>query len=120
VSVSPQAPWLGGAEQGLAVETLAPAQVFDLATNRSATIDTIDGRFEVRPLAPALPLFALPHAQAVGVAKGVLDRFAREDVFQSWLRAQESKQLESAVCARDELPAEADVDLTAWVPFLGD
>jgi hypothetical protein len=120
VSVSPQAPWLGGAEQGLAVETLAPAQVFDLATNRSATIDTIDGRFEVRPLAPALPLFALRHAQAVGVAKGVLDRFAREDVFQSWLRAQESKLLESAVCARDELPAEADVDLTAWVPFLGD
>jgi hypothetical protein len=41
-------------------------------------------------------------------------------VFQSWLRGQEVKAIGSAVCARDELPAEADVDLTAWLPFLGD
>ena len=120
VTVAPRAPWLGGVDQGLVVETLAPIQVFRLATNRSATIDTIDGRFTVRPLAPALPLFALSRAQAVGVAKNVLDRFAREDVFQSWLRGQEAKLLDSAVCARDDLPAEADVDLTAWLPFLGD
>ncbi len=120
VSVSPRAPWLGDLEQGLAVETLAPAQVFRLATNRSAAIDTIDGRFTVRPLAPALPLFALPHAQAVAVARDVLDRFARDGVYQSWLGGRESTLLESAICARDDLPAEAGVDLTAWVPFLGD
>jgi hypothetical protein len=118
--VAPRAPWLGDVDQGLAVQTLAPIQVFRLATNRSATIDTIDGRFTVRPLAAALPLFALSRPQAVGVAKSVLDRFARDDVFQSWLRGQESKLLDSAVCARDDLPAEADVDLTAWLPFLGD
>ena len=120
VTVAPRAPWLGDVDQGLAVETLAPIQVFRLATNRSATIDTIDGRFTVRPLAPALPLFALSRAQAAGVAKNVLDRFARDDVFQSWLRGQEGKLLGSAVCARDNLPSAADVDLTAWVPFLGD
>jgi hypothetical protein len=27
--------------------------------------------------------------------------------------------LGDAVCARDDLPAKGDVDLTAWVPFLG-
>jgi hypothetical protein len=120
VTVSPRAPWLGDLDQGFAVETLAPIQVFRLATNHDATLDTIDGRFSVRPLAAPLPLFALPRAQAVGVARSVLDRFARDDVFQSWLQGQESKLLESAVCARDQLPTEADVDLTAWVPFLGE
>ena len=120
VSVSPQAPWLGDLAQGLAVETLAPAQVFTLPTNHSAAIDTIDGRFTVRPLAAALPLFALPHARAVAVARSVLERFARDDVFQSWLSGREAALLDSAVCARDQLPAEADVDLAAWVPFLGD
>ena len=120
VTVAPRAPWLGDVDQGLAVETLAPIQVFRLATNRNASIDTIDGRFTVRPLAAPLPLFALSRAQALSVARNVLDRFARDDVFQSWLRGQESKLLGSAVCARDQLPAEADVDLTAWLPFLGD
>jgi hypothetical protein len=120
VTVAPRAPWLGDVDQGLAVETLAPIQVFRLATNRNASIDTIDGRFTVRPLAAPLPLFALTRAQAVGVAKNILGRFARDDVFQSWLRGQERTLLGSAVCAGDDLPAEADVDLTAWLPFLGD
>jgi len=120
VAVSPRAPWLGDLDQGFAVETLAPIQVFRLATNRTATLDTIDGRFSVHTLAAPLPLFALPRAQAAGVARSVLDRFARDDVFQSWLQGQEDKLLESAVCARDQLPTEADVDLTAWVPFLGE
>jgi hypothetical protein len=119
VSVQPRAPWLGDVDQGLAVATLAPAQVFRLPTGRSASIDTIDGRFQVTPLGPSLPLFALPRAQAVRTAVDVLDRFARDDVFQSWLSGQESKLLATAVCARDDLPTEADVDLTAWVPFLG-
>ena len=120
VTVAPRAPWLGDVDQGLVVETLAPIQVFRLATNRSATIDTIDGRFTVRPLAPALPLFALSRAQAVGVAKNVLDRFARDDVFQSWLRGQEGEAARfRRLCARRPAGG-ADVDLTAWVPFLGD
>ena len=54
------------------------------------------------------------------MARTVLDRFARDDVYQPWLRAQETALLGTAVCARDELPATGDVDLTAWVPFLGD
>ena len=120
VQVSPRAPWLGDLDRGLAVETLAPIQVFRLGTNRTATLDTIDGRFVVRTLAAPLPVLALPRAQAVGVAKSVLDRFARDDVFQSWLQGRENTLLASAVCARDQVPTEADVDLSVWVPFLGE
>ncbi len=119
VSVSPRAPWLGDVDEGLAVDTLAPPEVFRLATGRHATIDTIDGRFEVQALGAAMPLYALPHPDAVAVAKNVLGRFARDEVFQHWLRAQETTLLEGAVCTRDDLPAKADVDLTAFVPFLG-
>jgi hypothetical protein len=120
VQVTPSAPWLGGLDRGLAVETLAPIQVFRLATNRTATLDTIDGRFVVRTLAAPLPLLAFPRAQAIGVAKSVLNRFARDDVFQSWLQVRENTLLTSAVCARDQVPTEADVDLAVWVPFLGE
>ena len=120
VQVSPRAPWLGDLDRGLAVETLAPIQLFRLGTNRTATLDTIDGRFVVRTLAAPLPVLALPRAQAVGVAKSVLDRFARDDVFQSWLQGRENTLLASAVCARDQVPTEADVDLSVWVPFLGE
>jgi len=120
VAVSPRAPWLGDVDQGLAVATLAPPEVFHLATGGPTSIDTIDGRFQVEALGPALPLFALPAGQAAGVARDVLGRFARADVFEHWARSQEAALLQNAVCARDELPATADVDLTAWVPFLGD
>ena len=119
VAVSPRAPWLGDVDQGLAVDTLAPREVFRLATGRRATIDTIDGRFAVQALGAAMPLYALPHAQATAVARNVLGRFARDDVFQHWLRAQEARLLDDAVCSRDDVPARADVDLTAFVPFLG-
>jgi hypothetical protein len=119
VSVAPEAPWLGDAVRGFAVETIAPDQVFTLSAGRPEQIDTIDGPFAVRPLGPSLPLFALPPARARDVARGVLGRFAKDDVFQRWLGAQENGLLAQAVCARDDVPAKGDVDLTAWLPFLG-
>lgn len=119
VSVEPEAPWLGDALRGFAVQTIAPDQVFALDAGRRAQIDTVDGRFAVRPLGPSLPLLALPPARARDVARGVLGRFAKTAVYDRWLRTQETALLENAVCARDDLPASGDVDLTAWVPFLG-
>jgi hypothetical protein len=101
------------------VQTLAPNEVFALPAERSTRIDTIDGRFAVRPIGPSLPLLALPPARARDVARGVLGRFAKDTVYQGWLRTRESALLGDAVCARDDLPAKGDVDLTAWVPFLG-
>ena len=119
VSVTPEAPWLGDAFRGFAVQTIAPDQVFTLDAGTRTRIDTVDGPFAVLPLGPPLPLFALPPARARDVARGVLGRFAKDDVFQRWLRAQETAPLAQAVCARDALPVKGDVDLTAWLPFLG-
>jgi hypothetical protein len=82
-------------------------------------IDTIDGRFRVRALGPSLPLLALPPARARDVARGVLGRFARDEVYERWLSDRQAALLSDAVCARDRLPVNADVDLTAFVPFLG-
>jgi hypothetical protein len=119
VSVDVEAPWLGDAVRGWAVETIAPEQVFSLPTGVRRPIDTIDGRFRVRALGPPLPLLALPPARARDVARGVLGRFARDAVYERWLSARQSSLLANAVCARDRLPVKADVDLTAFVPFLG-
>ena len=120
VSVEPEAPWLGDASRGFAVETIAPDEVFTLPQTRSSLIDTADGRFAVRPLGPPLPLLGLPPADARAVARGVLGRFARDDVYERWLNREEGELLATAVCARDALPAKGDVDLTAWAPFLDD
>lgn len=120
VSVEPEAPWLGDAFRGFAVETIAPSEVFNLPQSRRSLIDTADGRFAVRPLGPPLPLLGLPPARAQDVARGVLGRFARDDVYERWLSAEQGSLLASAVCARDAVPVQGDVDLTAWAPFLGD
>jgi hypothetical protein len=53
------------------------------------------------------------------VARAVLGRFAKDDVYQRWLRARETSLLGDAVCARDDVPVPGDVDLTLWAPFLG-
>ncbi len=113
------APWLGGAVRGFAVETIAPDEVFTLRQNHRTTIDTVDGRFTVRPVGPAVPLLALSPVQARAVARSILGRFAKLDVYDRWLRARQIRLLADAVCIRDAVPAGGDVDLSAWVPFLG-
>jgi hypothetical protein len=73
----------------------------------------------VRPVGPAVPLLALSPTQASAIARGVLGRFAKLDVYERWLRTREIRLLADAVCIRDAVPARGDVDLSAWVPFLG-
>jgi hypothetical protein len=119
VSSSPQAPWLGGGARGLAVETIAPDEVFTLRQGKQRLIDTLDGRFRVRPLGPALPLYAVAPASAATVARAVLGRFAKDAVYDRWLRSQQQALLANAICIRDDLPSTGNVDLTAWAPFLG-
>jgi hypothetical protein len=118
VEVDPDAPWLGGSFRGYAVATIAPDEVFALRQNRRTTIDTVDGRFTVRPLGPPVPLLALSPTQARTVARDVLGRFAKLDVYERWLRTHEIHLLANAVCIRDAVPARGDVELSAWVPFL--
>ena len=119
IEVEPDAPWLAGANRGFAVETIAPLEVFSLPQDRAKTIDTVDGRFDVRPLAPPLPLFALSPVESRAVARGVLGRFAKLTVYERWLGSREIQLLANAICVRDQVPARGDVDLAAWVPFLG-
>jgi hypothetical protein len=119
VTASPEAPWLGGAARGLAIETIAPEQVFTLRQGKQRLIDTLDGRFRVRALGPALPLYALAPSSAANVARAVLGRFAKDAVYDRWLRTQQASLLANAICARDDVPSTGDVDLTAWAPFLG-
>ena len=91
VRATEKAPWLGGAAQGWAVSSLAPAGVFTL-TGEGA-IDTTDGSFTVTPLGPVLPLGLVPRSQAHAAAKAALGRLAREKLYRSWLHAQELKRL---------------------------
>ena len=119
VTATPDAPWLGGVGRGLAIETIAPEEVFTLRQGKQRQIDTLDGRFRVRPLGPALPLYALAPSSAVNVARAVLGRFAKDAVYDRWLRTQQEALLANAVCARDDVPTTGDIDLTAWAPFLG-
>ena len=118
VRVDPAASWLGDAVRGFAVETIAPPEVFAARQNRRSTIDTIDGRYTVTPLGPPQPLLALSPHDAHNVAMGVLGRFAKLAVYERWLRTEQIKLLASAVCTRDLVPSQGDVDLSAWVPFL--
>ena len=120
VSLDVPAPWLGGATRGFAVESIAPDAVFSLPAGKARAIDTIDGRFTVTPLGAALPLYALSPPDARSVARSVLGRFAKDAVYEGWLDTQENRIVQSAVCARDDVPAEGSVDLTDWAPFLGD
>jgi hypothetical protein len=119
VEVEPEAPWLGGAVRGFAVETIAPSEIFSLRQNRKTAIDTVDGRFAVRALGPPVPLLELSPIQARTVARNVLGRFAKLEVYDRWLRSHEIRLLADAVCVRDAVPAQGDVDLSAWVTFLG-
>ncbi len=116
VEVTPSAPWLGGAERGWAVSSLAPASVF--ALRKPARIDTPDGSFRVKPLGPAVPLGLLPAELGRAVARSSLQHLARGNVYASWLAVQERRQLDGATCLRDDLPATGVTDLTPFVPFL--
>ena len=116
VTTTRTAPWLGNALKGFAVSTLAPSEVFTLAG--AGRIDTPDGPFDVTPLAAAIPLALLPHAQAVAAARGALERLARDAIYRSWLHGKEQSSLDAGSCAGDQLPTPTATDLSAFVPFL--
>ena len=116
VQATPAAPWLGGAERGWVVSSLAPDRLFRL--RRSARVDTPDGVFRVTPLGPAVPLGLLPPTQAVAAARAALQGLRRGNVYGSWLKTQETRELRSAVCLRDDLPATGPTDLGSLAPFL--
>ena len=79
---------------------------------------TSDGSFTVKALADALPLGAVPLGQAKPTIAAALRGFARGAAFEKWSVAQQRSALNDAICARDDLPQPAAVDLTSYLPFL--
>ena len=116
VSTTEKAPWLGGATRGYAISTLAPAEVFTLTA--PGTIDTADGTFNVTPEGAAMPLGLEPKASASAAARQALDRLARDAIYRSWLRTQETTLLATASCLNDQTPTVEQTDLSPFVPFL--
>jgi hypothetical protein len=118
VQAKPAPGWLGGKPKGLALDEVAPGLLFDVATGRSVDVRTSDGSFTVKALADALPLGAVPLGQAKPTIAAALRSFARGAAFEKWSVAQQRAALNDAICARDELPQPAAVDLTSYLPFL--
>jgi len=118
VQAKPAPGWLGGKPKGLALDEVAPIGVFDVATGTSVVVRTSDGSFTVKALADALPLGAVPLGQAKPTIAAALRAFARGAAFEQWSVAQQRAALNTAICARDELPQPAAVDLTSYLPFL--
>ena len=116
VQTTSPAPWLDGSSRGWVVASLGPSRIFRLT--HAGGIDTADGPFRITSLGPSVPLALLPSSQARDAARRALDRFARADLYGSWLRNEENKQLAGAVCLGDNVPTPGPTDLSAFAPFL--
>jgi hypothetical protein len=118
VKASPAATWLDRKPQGLALSEVAPNWLFDIKTGRGGRVRTSEGVFTVKALNEALPLGAVPLGQATPAIKAALRSFARGAEYEQWSIARQRFGLNDAICARDDLPQPAAVDLTQYAPFL--
>jgi hypothetical protein len=118
VKASPSPVWLGGKPQGLALSEVAPNWLFDIKTGRGGRVRTTDGVFTVKALDDALPLGAVPLGQAKPAITAALRAFSRGAAYEQWSITRQRYGLNNAICARDDLPQPAAVDLTTYAPFL--
>ncbi len=118
VDVKPAPSWLGFRKRGVALATVAPAQVFSLPVGKMTTIRTSEGVFKVRALGKSQPLATFPFARARAGVYAALMRSSREEAYDRWLLRQQNSALDTAICRRDELPMVGTVDLTNQLPFL--
>jgi hypothetical protein len=118
VEVKPAPSWLGRQTRGVALATVAPAQVFSLPVGKVTKIRTRDGVFKVRALGKAQPLATFPFARARAGVYAALLRSEREEAYDRWLLRQQKSALDAAICRHDQLPMIGSVDLTNRLPFL--
>ena len=118
VQAKPAPSWLGRKQRGLALSEVAPDRLFGLGDGRATTVRTAEGLFRIKTLGAVQQLGAVPLAQARTAIAAALRRFARGDAFERWTEARQHSMLDEAICARDELPQPAAVDLTQYLPFL--
>jgi hypothetical protein len=118
MSAKPSPPWLGSKAQGLALQDVAPDRLFALATGKSESILTSTGTFAVKALQDASPLGAVPLGRARPPIAAARRSFAKGVAFENWTVGKQRAALDTATCARDDLPQPAAVDLVQYVPFL--
>jgi hypothetical protein len=118
VSSKPQPSWLGTSKQGFAISQVAPDRIFTLPRDKAAVLRTSEGSFRIRPLDDALPLGAVPLKKATPAIAAALRGFQRGEAFENWTVAKQRYVLNTAICARDDLPQPSAVDLTSYLPFL--
>ncbi len=117
-SKKPLPSWLGPAQKGFALAEVAPSSIFDLRRGKASLIRTSEGTFSVKPLDDALPLGAVPLGKATPAIKAALRSFNRGEAFEKWTVGKQRAALNTAICAKDDLPQPSAVDLTSYLPFL--
>jgi hypothetical protein len=118
VQVRPAPSWLGRQTRGVALSTVAPAQVFSLPLGKATKIQTREGVFKVRALGRPQPLATFPFSRARLGVYAALMRSARAEAYDRWLLRQQNSALDTAICRHDVLPMIGSVDLTGQLPFL--
>jgi hypothetical protein len=118
VQVSKPVAWLGHKKRGYAIDGAAPPLALALPANRWSVVHTMTGTYRVRPLAPAVPLAALPAAAARPSIVAALISEARADAYAKWLLGAQKDALAQTLCRRDRLPSVDPVALTDYLPFL--
>ena len=79
---------------------------------------TSEGSFRIKPLDDALPLGAVPLGKATPAIKAALRGFDARRAFEKWTVGKQRAALNTAICAKDDLPQPCAVDLTSYLPFL--
>jgi hypothetical protein len=118
VEAKPAPWWLGGRPSGLALEGLAPPQVFTLAAGRKVQLRGVDGPYSLRALGEPQPLGSIPLAEARPTISSALAAFERRAAFERWTVGRQEYVLRFAICTRDEMPTPGTIRLTGYLPFL--
>lgn len=110
--------WLGGRPAGLALEGLAPGQVFALAAGRLVKLHGVDGVYALRVVGESQPLGSIPLSQARPAISSALAAFERRAAFERWTVGRQEYSLQLAICTRDEMPTPGTIRLVGYLPFL--
>jgi hypothetical protein len=116
--VQPAAPWLGNRTAGFALATSAPAALFRLPSAVASPFTTGLGSYSVTPLDGALPLGAVPYADARNAIRTALVSFVRTQAYEDGARKRAESALNRTICLRDDLPSPALVSVSTYLPFL--
>ena len=117
LEVDPAPSWLP-AGRGLVLEGDAPARVFALRTDGTATIRTFEGTLRIRAVGETTPLAAVPFGLARPALQRSLRDAARGDAYHVWTARRQNDELDRIRCLRDALPAVGAVELTSFLPYL--